>query len=317
MNHEIINMNELLQSILQHDLDPLFAKEFFHTPEKAKQFCQWLQCYIQTSLNLTKNMDIIALTRLAKEVVLGYDVMNEILVARKKIEFKDSEWCIPLHAIYELHSLFQLSNLHSEHLQQLVGIHMEPDYMYIVSQHVPLSFHSLFRRCNDPLPWEFVLLKVYELIHVVSLLHSNQLAHRDIKSDNICFNSCGKLVLLDFDCASIGEIRPTFPICTLTTRPPELIEFQLNGSKNNVYNAFALDWWSVACVIAEMFLCEPLFPQDNEHTLLEAIYDIRAQLNSTSGCKLLKRKMPCNVYSFIKDILTCEPEQRCLCKLVE
>jgi serine/threonine protein kinase len=305
-------MNDFLQLILHHDMDPVYAKEMFQDPIKAQQFCSWFEQFVREEMHLSDQMDIIPLKPLTLDVMLAYDNIAQTLVARKRIPFKEGPWCIPLHAIYELYSFVSLAPLHSDHLQSLLNFAFHIDYLDIVSHYIPISFDPLF---SDPLPLEFVMTKVQELIDVVKLLHKHNIAHRDIKAENICFDIHGRLVLLDFDCAVLGSIRTTLPMCTLTTRAPELMQEQKKKDGENVYDAFAADWWSVACVICHMFLCKPLFPEEKEHEVLEHISFVRQQLTQPGGFGLLKRKMPCNLYLYVKEIFTCEPSLRCEVKL--
>ena len=288
-------MQEILTSILLHTKDDLFYQTFFQQIQQAKQFCLWLEHYVKEKTNkLHIPYDITILHALCNNVLRGIDNHSQVLVAIKRIEFKTGKWNIPLSAIYELETYCQIDPLQSPHLPRLIHLQMQQDYVDIVSELIPYSFSTIMTQC---MPYEFLSQKMMELIHVVQLLHKLHISHRDIKADNICFNNKGQLVLLDLDCAVVGSVRKTLPMCTLSSRAPELFY-----SCTESYNPFAADIWSMACVICQMFLGTPLFCSSNETELGDAIVSFRDQLSSEMGHKVLKRKMPTSIYQLIRGI---------------
>lgn len=83
--------------------------------------------------------------------------------------------------------------------------------------------------------------------------------HRDIKSDNILYNSNGEIKLADFGLSKKEnhQINHTNRVVTLWYRAPEL----LLGSRR--YDT-KIDIWSIGCVFTELILGDPLFQGQNE-----------------------------------------------------
>lgn len=98
---------------------------------------------------------------------------------------------------------------------------------------------------------------LYQITEGVKDLHANNIAHRDLKPDNILLNPelDYKVAICDLGSAKIvGEHITSIPyICSRWYRAPEL----LCGSMN--YTT-AVDLWSLGCIIFEMITLQPLFP---------------------------------------------------------
>ncbi|KAH8825649.1 kinase-like domain-containing protein [Flagelloscypha sp. PMI_526] len=120
----------------------------------------------------------------------------------------------------------------------------------------------------------------YQLISALSYLHSDevQVAHRDVKPANVLLTREGLVKLIDFgvswdglpsiedDTTVWGETteRMYFEVSTGPYRAPEL----LFGTRT--YDAYAIDLWSLGCLIAEFYTPLSLesdwddFPSDEE-----------------------------------------------------
>jgi CTD kinase subunit alpha len=103
-------------------------------------------------------------------------------------------------------------------------------------------------------------------------LHTRGVLHRDIKAANILVSSDGILKLADFGLARFyakhHQLDYTNRVITIWYRSPELL---LGETK---YTA-AVDVWSAACVMVEIFARSAIFPGDGtELNQLEKIYNI-------------------------------------------
>mmetsp|Transcript_6045 Transcript_6045/g.7898 ORF Transcript_6045/g.7898 Transcript_6045/m.7898 type:complete len:672 (+) Transcript_6045:73-2088(+) len=126
----------------------------------------------------------------------------------------------------------------------------------------------------------------YQLACGIRYLHSKNICHRDLKSSNLLISSSHVLKITDFGLSreltksskdgmvnSIrqgskgGNRRYTTNVITLWYRPPELL------LGNSEYN-FAVDMWSVGCILAELLLCNAIFPGKNETDQLRRILNI-------------------------------------------
>lgn len=86
-------------------------------------------------------------------------------------------------------------------------------------------------------------------------MHQRGLMHRDIKLENILFDS-GVLKVADLGSirdAGRTALKLTTAVVTLWYRPPELL-------LGNTHYTNAIDIWSVGCVIVEMLAMAALFP---------------------------------------------------------
>ncbi len=281
------------------------------TIEERREFCNWLQSKIRNILKRSEP-DLLILHPISmcnSDVCLAYDNTYNTLMVVKKIMHKEGSYIIPINTIYEL-TTFMKIGISTQNLCSLKNIRISERCTDIITEFYPLSFNQLFHGRFTPL--EFIEIKVKELIYAVKTLHSLNIAHRDIKSSNICFRANSSLILLDFDSSSSSRERGTLPICTLNNRAPELIKMQYLHEESKTYDAFACDWWSVGCVIAEMFLGESLFKVTNETNPIDLLFEIQEflkDLHIRDICKF-KKRMSKDLYLLVKNLLQENPNKR-------
>ncbi|CCW70062.1 unnamed protein product [Phytomonas sp. Hart1] len=111
---------------------------------------------------------------------------------------------------------------------------------------------------------------IYQIVLVVAQLHAMQIIHRDLKPANVFINADCSIKLGDFGLArsfldendTKGEVlHLTEYIATRWYRSPEVLV-------KSPYYTTAMDMWAVGCVIAELFLGEPLFCGRSTHDQL-------------------------------------------------
>ncbi|XP_004343127.2 cyclin-dependent kinase, partial [Capsaspora owczarzaki ATCC 30864] len=96
---------------------------------------------------------------------------------------------------------------------------------------------------------------MWQLLQGLDYLHDNWIVHADLKPNNILISSQGQVRIGDFGLSRLflGPREAQEPVLvTMWYRAPELL---LGDSKCSR----AIDMWSVGCILAEMFLLQPIF----------------------------------------------------------
>jgi len=291
--------------------------------------CESIMTRLRTLITIRQEteplVDIVLLSHLANVstdcgaiVMLAFDHKSSRFVVVKEYLHEEGPWNLPQHVIRQLQTSVKLYELQARPrcLQPCIDVHISENVTHMIFPYYPLTFDALFGLNRKP-PAAFVFEKAIELLHAVQILHESEVAHRDIKAANICFDKRGRLVLIDFD-SSVAEnlqSRKTVPVCTEQTRAPEQIRAELVETKTG-YDAKAGDWWAAGCVIAQMYLGIPLF---RTHKFLKDYYQdicmFCAQLAQWKNSihekvKALRRCVSSEVMVLLCGILSLDPTKR-------
>lgn len=227
-------------------------------------------------------------------VWLARDRNTGRLVVVKQYAHAADAWNIPSSALRQLYCSCRFLRAQLEHhnlqhairtnVQTLLDVQISETMTVMVFAYYPLMFEQVFpvHMQHDA---SFKLGVINELMLAVQAMHDAGVAHRDIKIQNIAFDETTHVVLIDFDSGAQTTPhetntvlqRRTRPVCSLFTRPPE----HFDDAKCDVYDAFAGDWWSTGCVIAQLFLFgQHLFDvKTNDNAIFKDIQDFCSEFD--------------------------------------
>ncbi|KAI8333168.1 kinase-like domain-containing protein [Chlamydoabsidia padenii] len=202
-------------------------------------------------------------------------------------------------------------------------------YLNLVLEYVPETVYRATRqyaKAKQPMPILYVKLYTYQLLRSLAYIHSLGICHRDIKPQNLLLDpSSGILKLCDFGSAKTlvpGELNVSY-ICSRYYRAPELI---FGATTYTV----AIDIWSAGCVMAELMLCQPLFPGESGIDQLVEIIKVLGtptkdqllamnpnytehrfpQINSHPFSKVFRSRTPPEAVEFVDLLLRYTPSSR-------
>lgn len=203
------------------------------------------------------------------KVFKAIHVYTKNLAALKKIRMDGEKDGFPVTAVREIKLLQSLKHDNVVALQEVM---VEQNDCFMVFEYLS---HDLTGLLNHP---TFKLEHAHkkhlgrQLFEGLNYLHRRGVLHRDIKAANILVSTTGQLKLADFGLARFFAKRDkplyTNRVITIWYRPPELL-------LGETHYGPAVDIWSAACVMVEIFTRHAIFPGDGgEINQLDKIYNI-------------------------------------------
>ncbi|GFH21630.1 protein kinase domain-containing protein, partial [Haematococcus lacustris] len=145
------------------------------------------------------------------------------------------------------------------------------NHMCLVFENMEMNLRDLTKKLgrNKGLNVEAVQLFTCQLLIALRHLKKNGVLHADIKPDNILINHRrNKVKICDFGSAMLaGENDITPYLVSRFYRPPEVVL----GMKYD----YAMDMWSIGCVIYELFTSRILFPGHSNNEMLKLMMDVK------------------------------------------
>lgn len=203
------------------------------------------------------------------KVFKAIHVYTKNLAALKKIRMDGEKDGFPVTAVREIKLLQSLKH---ENVVSLQEVMVEHNDCFMVFEYLS---HDLTGLLNHP---TFKLEHAHkkhlgrQLFEGLNYLHRRGVLHRDIKAANILVSSTGQLKLADFGLARFfakrGRPDYTNRVITIWYRSPELLLGETQYGP-------AVDIWSAACVMIEIFTRHAIFPGDGgEINQLDKIYNV-------------------------------------------
>lgn len=153
-----------------------------------------------------------------------------------------------------------------EDLSQFEDVYVVLDLMETDLHHI---IHSV-----QPLSDEHIKFFLYQILRGLKYIHSASVLHRDLKPSNLLVNRNCELKIGDFGMArglaSSADEHASFMTEYVATRWYRAPELMLSFSEYT----FAIDMWSVGCILAEMLARRQLFPGKDYLNQLQLILSV-------------------------------------------
>lgn len=212
------------------------------------------------------------------KVYRAIDQTTRELVALKAVNLngRDRDEGFPISTIREITVLKNLSHPNIVQLHDIV-VHGEKwetnknAQLLLALDYCPHDFCGIINdrdlAVNQPMIKSFI----FQLLNGVHYLHSQGVMHRDIKTSNILVSFNGEVKLADFGLSCFVSLDPNEDyqplVVTRWYRSPELL-------LGETHYDFAIDMWSIGCILAEFMLKAPLFCGNDTKDQLRLIFEV-------------------------------------------
>ncbi|KAH8805883.1 hypothetical protein F5884DRAFT_680075 [Xylogone sp. PMI_703] len=203
------------------------------------------------------------------KVFKAIHVYTKKLVALKKIRMEGERDGFPVTAVREIKLLQSLKHSNIVNLQEVM---VEKNDCFMVFEYLSHDLTGLLNHPSFKLEASHKKHLARQLFEGLAYLHRRGVLHRDIKAANILVSNEGQLKIADFGLARFyskhKQLDYTNRVITIWYRSPELLLGETQYGP-------AVDIWSAACVLVEIFTRHAIFPGDGgEISQLEKIYAI-------------------------------------------
>ncbi|RPA91682.1 kinase-like protein, partial [Choiromyces venosus 120613-1] len=148
---------------------------------------------------------------------------------------------------------------HRSRFVEFLGWFENRDRLFIAMEYFEQG--DLRKHLDKPLGEEVVQRITKQVLNALQVMHANNIAHRDLKPDNIFVVSMSPVwvKLGDFGISKRihGDTSYRTQVCTDNYAAPEVLGIDPN-SETSIYTN-AVDMWSLGCVVYEILTGEKLF----------------------------------------------------------
>ncbi|CAK7236303.1 serine/threonine protein kinase, CMGC, CDC2/CDK sub [Sporothrix bragantina] len=203
------------------------------------------------------------------KVFKAVHVYTKKLVALKRIRMEGEREGLPVTAIREIKLLQSLRHLN---VVDLLEVMVEGHNCFMVFEYLSHDLNGLLNHPTFKMNAAQKKHMALQLFQGLDYLHRRGVLHRDIKAANILVSNTGILKLADFGLARFfakhHQLDYSNRVITIWYRSPELLLGETRYGP-------AVDIWSAACVLGEIFTHKPVFPSNGgEIGQINKIYSI-------------------------------------------
>lgn len=203
------------------------------------------------------------------KVYKAIHVYTKSLVALKKIRMEGERDGFPVTAVREIKLLQSLKHANIVNMKEVM---VEKNDCFMVFEYLSHDLTGLLNHPSFKLEPSHKKHLAKQMFEGLDYLHRRGVLHRDIKAANILVSNEGQLKLADFGLARFyakrRQLDYTNRVITIWYRSPELLLGETQYGP-------AVDIWSAACVLVEIFTRHAIFPGDGgEISQLEKIYAV-------------------------------------------
>eukprot|EP01129_Flabellula_baltica_P007172 TRINITY_DN2755_c0_g1_i1.p1 TRINITY_DN2755_c0_g1~~TRINITY_DN2755_c0_g1_i1.p1 ORF type:complete len:445 (-),score=94.63 TRINITY_DN2755_c0_g1_i1:25-1359(-) len=233
------------------------------------------------------------------EIVLGRGAFSTVYKGFRKrdshevaVKRMDKEVLDPESLVKAMREAEILKSLTHPHIVGFEGYYETSRYVYFVLEFVGNGSLYDLMKSHGLFPLNIVVIYIRQLLEGLAYVHSFNIVHRDIKSDNILIASDGNVRLADFGTAKSTDVKGSFTVIgTPYWMAPEIIEMSGGGVKSDV--------WSVGCTVIELITGNPpYFEMKKMSALFKIVQDDHPPLPENISPELQHFLLRC----FVKDI---------------
>lgn len=163
-----------------------------------------------------------------------------------------------------------VARLNHPHIVQVYDVERADDLHFVVFEYLPGGNLRDQLRRRGPLPVARVLRVIDEVASALEAAHRRGIIHRDVKPSNILFDEDGRAKLADFGIALLEEAEPA----AAGDEPPAFAGTVLYAAPEQLTGGPVdrrTDLYSLAVVLLELLLGEPVFPGETPEEVAQAV----------------------------------------------